>query len=230
MIDAFLKSLAQLTDGAVLRVLMLSMALSLAVFALCGWLLFIGLDQLIGRTFGDFQSRTGLAGILAALSTIFAGWLLWRIVAISVIQLFADSIVAAVERRHYPGRAMQARAPGLGPSLRMALASLGRAIGYNAIALPFYLVLLFTGIGAPLIFLAVNALLVGRDLAEMVLVRHAPEQGLAIDRLTRFLLGLVANLLLLVPFVNLLAPVIAASMATHLAHGKALPEKGDAPR
>ena len=34
-------------------------------------------------------------------------------------------------------------------------------------------------------------------------------------------LGLFANLLLLVPLVNLLAPIIAAAMATHLFHQRA---------
>ena len=93
-------------------------------------------------------------------------------------------------------------------------------------ALPFALVLLFTGVGAPMLFLAVNAVLVGRDLAEMVAARHP---GAACDgnsRTSRFVLGLIANLLLLVPLVNLVAPIIAAAMATHLFHQRRA--RGDA--
>ena len=41
------------------------------------------------------------------------------------------------------------------------------------------------------------------------------------SRTSRFVLGLIANLLLLVLLVNLLAPIIAAAMATHLFHQRA---------
>ena len=71
---------------------------------------------------------------------------------------------------------------------------------------------------APMLFLAVNAVLVGRDLDEMVAARHPHLVHAAASRTSRFVLGLVANLLLLVPLVNLLAPIIAAAMATHLFH------------
>jgi uncharacterized protein involved in cysteine biosynthesis len=96
-----------------------------------------------------------------------------------------------------------------------------RALLYNAIALPFALILLFTGVGAPMLFLAVNAVLVGRDLDEMVAARHPHLRLERASRTSRFILGLIANLLLLVPLVNLLAPIIAAAMATHLFHQRA---------
>jgi len=79
-------------------------------------------------------------------------------------------------------------------------------------------VLLFTGVGAPMLFLGVNAVLVGRDLDEMVAARHPGLASGTPPRTSRFVLGLVANLLLLVPLVNLFAPIIAAAMATHLFH------------
>lgn len=218
MISAFAKSLGQLGDRAILKVLLWTVLLSLLAFAGLGWVLFIGFDLILGRSFGTFQSATGLAGILAFLATVFGAWLLWRIVAISILQLFADFIIDAVEARHYPAQAATAKAPDWQVSLRLALKSLARAIGYNILALPVYFVLLFTGIGAPLVFLIVNALLVGRDLSEMVAQRHTGKGKslLLLPRPTRFILGLIANILLLVPFVNLLAPIIAACMATHL--------------
>ena len=63
------------------------------------------------------------------------------------------------------------RHPSLALSLRMGLASALRALVFNLLALPLYLVLLVTGVGTVALFALVNALLLGRDLGEMVAVR-----------------------------------------------------------
>ena len=76
-----------------------------------------------------------------------------------------------------------------------------------------------------LLFLAVNAMVLGRDLANMVAARHfdraARRQWLAQNRGQRLLLGGITTALFLVPVVNLVAPVVGAAMATHLFHGRA---------
>ena len=64
----------------------------------------------------------------------------------------------------------------------MGLASAGRGIGYNLLASPIYIGLLVTGVGTAFAFLAVNAILIGRDLQDMIASRHStrlPESGLA---------------------------------------------------
>ncbi len=218
MLTAFFKSLAQLGDRAIMGALAWTLALAALIFALTGWGLWQGLAWAMASYGGPLSGYAEWTGVLAVVATIIAFWFWWRVVAIAVLQLFADRIVIAVERKHYPQAAASARDLPWGPSLAMALRSLGRALLYNAIALPFALVLLFTGVGAPMLFLGVNAVLVGRDLDEMVSARHP---GLAAEpspRTSRFVLGLIANLLLLVPLVNLFAPIIAAAMATHLFH------------
>ena len=94
---------------------------------------------------------------------------------------------------------------------------------HTLFALPFALVLLVTGIGTPLLFWFVNALLLGRELTEMVALRHSAHgktDATAVGGLTRFCLGGVVAALLAIPFVNLLAPVIGAASATHLFHGR----------
>src|SRR5690606_27769982 len=107
-------------------------------------------------------------------------------------------------------------------SLAMAVGSSGRLIAWNLFALPFYVLLLVTALGPFLLFLAINALALGRDLAEMVAARHlrgeALRQSLAHSRGQRALLGLVAAGLFMIPFANLLAPVLSAAMATHIFH------------
>ena len=134
----------------------------------------------------------------------------------AVMGLFADDIIAAVERADYPHVA--ARPVGWARSVRLALASLGRAIGWNLLALPAYIALLVTGVGTIGLFLALNAYLLGRDMADMVQPRHPALPPL--PRGGRWLMGLVSALLFLVPLVNLLAPIFSAAMAVHMLLGR----------
>lgn len=226
MLTAFFKSLGQLGDRAILAALGWTLLLAVVIFGLTGWALWQGLIWVMARYGGPLAEYAQWTGVLAVIVTIVAFWFWWRVVAIAVLQLFADRIVVAVERKHYPDAAKSAIDLPLGPSLAMALRSLGRALLYNLLALPFALILLFTGVGAPMLFLAVNAVLVGRDLDEMVTVRHPGLDMQPATRTSRFVLGLIANLLLLVPLVNLLAPIIAAAMATHLFHQRKPDHRG----
>lgn len=218
MLTAFFKSLGQLGDRAILAALGWTLLCALLIFGASGWALTQALAWAVAQYGGPLAGYAGWSSLLAIVLTIIALWFWWRVVAIAVLQLFADRIVIAVERKHYPDAAARAVDLPLGPSLAMALRSLGRALAYNALALPLALVLLFTGVGAPMLFLALNALLVGRDLTEMVAVRHPGLAAQPQSRTGRFVLGLIANLLLLIPLVNLVAPIIAAAMATHLFH------------
>ena len=104
--------------------------------------------------------------------------------------------------------------------MRVGLRSLGRSLGYNLLALPVALALLVTGIGTVLVFAAVNAVLLGRELTEMAALRHRDDAGDAPlpGFVMRTALGAAVVALLLVPFVNLLAPVLGAAAATHLVH------------
>jgi uncharacterized protein involved in cysteine biosynthesis len=224
MISAFARALGQLGDPAFLRVLAKSVLLTLVLFfmlaALAGWALSGTNPCGIGPLDRDCTLGAG-GGTAAALILGLAGlWFLFPAIAIGVIGLFTDEIVDAVEARHYP--AARSRALPFARSLGLSLRSAGRLILWNLIALPFYLVLLVTGIGPFLLFSAVNALALGRDLGEMVAARHhdgpALKAWLRATRVERAVLGLLATWLFLIPFANLLAPLVSAAAATHLFH------------
>ena len=153
---------------------------------------------------------------------MLALWLLFRAVAIAVVGLFADDVVAAVEARHYPAALATARPVPFARGAAMGLRSALRVVAVNLLMLPLYLLLLATGIGTAAAFFLVNGWLLGRDLGDMVAARHLHRAEIAGWRRTttarRFLLGLAGTGLLLVPIVNLVAPVIGAAMATHLFH------------
>lgn len=220
MITAFTRSVAQLGDRAILAVLAKTLALTLVIFLAAGGLLWWGIDAALGHWSIE---AGGLAAAAATLVLVLAAWLLFRAVAIAVLNLFAEDVVIAVEQRHYPDALASARAPGWHRAMAMSLRSLVRAILVNLVALPLYVLLLVTGIGTAIAFAVVNAWLLGRDLGEMVAARHMPAAAirpwLTATRGRRMLLGLVVTGLFVVPLVNLLAPVIGAAMATHAFHG-----------
>ena len=215
---AFALAVRQLGDPAILRVLFKSLAITLALFALLGAALGYGLGAL-AEAYGWYPFE-GAAVLLSIIVIALGAWLLFRFVALFVLQFFADEVVAAVEARHYPDAAHTARELPFREELGNGLKSGLRALLVNAIALPLALVLVFTGVGTALLFWAVNAFLLGRELQDMVWLRHRRDEAeLAPMRgPKRFLLGGAIAGLLMVPFVNLLAPVIGAASATHLVH------------
>lgn len=219
---SLLLAIQQLSDPAILKVLAKSLAVTLAIFAALGLALWFWLGPIISG-WGDALGDDDYTGIMAALATaiiVFAGgWLLFRVVALAAIQFFADEIVRAVERKHYGHLAKVPSLP-FATELRHSIRSTLRAIGVNLLVAPIALFLVFTGIGTALVFWLANAFLLGRELQDMVWLRHR-EQGHAIapiGGITRFALGGVIAALLAVPGLNLLAPIIGAASATHLIH------------
>ncbi|EDL49753.1 EI24 domain-containing protein [Erythrobacter sp. SD-21] len=213
-------SLSQLGDPAILRVLFKSLAITLAIFAVLGWALSYGFAA--GLEWAGLSDAGGAGTLLAIVSTLIGAWLLFRFVALFVLQFFAEDVVRAVEARHYPGAASAARSLALGEELRNGLRSTLRAFAVNTIALPFALALLVTGVGTALLFWAVNGYLLGRELQDMVWLRHRQDEteSAPLGQGQRFLLGGAIAGLLMVPFLNLIAPVMGAAGATHLVHGR----------
>ena len=228
VLNSLLLGISQLKDPAVLRVLAKSFALTLIVFAGLGVALYFALVPAF-EYFG--LSDSGLAGAtVAALIAILSFWFLFRVVALAVLQFFADEIVLAVENKHYPDAARQARKLPFREDLANSLKGIGRAVGFNLAALPVAILLLFTAIGPAIVFLLVNAVLLGRELTDMAWLRHRPER-LGSEQLgsgkaeasptgagQRLILGACVAGMMLIPFVNLLAPVIGAAAGTHMVH------------
>ncbi len=226
-ITAFFLALGDLPRPHVLRLLAQSLALTLLVMGVAGGALYTAARWALGQWPG-FQLATGnTAGALVALALVVLAWLAFRGVAIAVIGLFADSIVTEVERRHYPATAARAVHVGWRRNINLGLASIARLIAGNLLALPLYILLLVTGIGTPLLALAVNAILLGRDLETMVLARHPAAQPLG--RASRWALGTLSAAAFLVPVANLLAPMLGAAMAVHMIHLRGAFGPGKAP-
>jgi uncharacterized protein involved in cysteine biosynthesis len=222
MIQAIIMAFQSLADRRVQRLLIRVILLTLLAFLVLGfamwWLMSWGMGWIGLDRFGIGADNASVFGaFLAFATTILSTLLLFRIVAVSITWIFADDIIDAVEDRHYPKHAMTGKRPGVVSGAAMALRSILRVIGYNLLALPVYLLLLFTGIGTAIAFLLVNALLLGRDLEDMLVARHGKEHG-AMRKLPRLLLGLTGTVGMMVPFFNLIVPVLATATAVHMAH------------
>jgi len=221
MLPALFLSIGQLGDKRIVAVFLKSFLLTLAVLGAIGVGVFYGVRHLLLW----LHSSSGVADVSAGIVLLLGAlhiWVVFRAVAIGAVGIFADEVVDAVEARHYPAAADSARDLGFARSLSMGLGSGLRAVGVNLLLSPLYLLLFVTGVGTPIAFFLVNAWLLGRDLGDMVGARHLDRAELRKWRgrtfFRRFLLGALSEALLLVPFVNLAAPVLSAAMAAHLYH------------
>lgn len=219
---ALVKAVRQLGDRAIVAVAAKSILVTLLIFAGLGAGLYAGFAWMVrnGALAGILPE--GYAASAAAMVAIVFGlaafWLLFRVVALAVLQFFADEVVAAVEARHYPQAAAEARPLPFRRDLANSLRGLARALGYNLAALPVAALLAFTAVGPSLVLLAVNAVLLGRELTDMAWLRHArgDEAANPVPRGERLALGGVVAVLMLVPLANLAAPLIGAAAGTHL--------------
>ncbi len=214
---------AQLNDPAFRGVFLLGLVLSGIVFLLllAALVALVPLvpDSGIGWLDGAVDWAAGLSVVPIFLLAL---WLLFPAVMTSVMSLFLDRVIDAVEARHYVGARGRRRAP-LHEAVWLAVRlSLMVAI-LNLLALPFYVALLVTGVGSFVLYLLLNGYLLGREYFEMVAVRHGGLRDAARRRKAQrgevFLAGVALAALFMIPIVNLAAPVVGAAMMTHLFHG-----------
>jgi uncharacterized protein involved in cysteine biosynthesis len=214
MIQALMLSFQSLSDRRIFAVLVKVVLLTIATLIVSGIGLWFALQGLFGWL--NVNDDGFWSGLLSGAIIILSNFLLFRVVAVAMTWVFADDIIDAVEDRHYPRQAVFGKRPNLGAGVQMAIRSILRVLGYNLLALPLYLLLLFTGIGTAIAFLLINALLLGRDLEDMLIARHGAKG--AMNKLPRLLLGIMGTAGMLVPLVNFLVPILATAMAVHLVH------------
>lgn len=228
---AFALGAAQLADKRIIRVLIKSALVTLALLALIFWGGLAAFDAGFAWLAGNQNAWiAGLGRLVAVIAAILFAWLAWRIVAMAVLNFHADTVVSVVESKYYP--AFTAREVPLAEEIAMALRGALRAVAVNALALPVALALAFTGVGTAAVFITVNAFLLGRELQDMVWARFQKSQAAKsrpvapLNAATRFLLGLGVVGLLAIPVANLLAPFLGAAAATHLVHRAAARRAG----
>ena len=214
---------ADLADTKIIGILLQALAITVLIFAglagLVVWLL-SGTDPCSALGLGSCPLDAGSSSMTAALLVLLAGWFLFPAVAIVVTTTFTDRIARAVEERHYPIAARNARPIGVIVGAAMGLRSAVRIVLFNLLALPFYILLLVTGVGPFILFVIVNGFAFGRDLGEIAAARHGDRASrrswLKATRGEQHFIGTLVSVLFLVPLANLLAPVVGTAAAIHL--------------
>lgn len=220
MFRAFSRSIIQfLTDPRLWRILVASAFVSLLCFAVLWW----AVAWLVGWAADHWEKYAswlhygqGVAGFITAL-------LLFPALFVFVASFFQEAVADAVEARHYPLLPRVAGAP-LRSAVMAGIKFFLLLVLVNALALPFYLLLLWLMGSGALLALAVNGLLTGREYYEVVALRRLPRREMDTlrrqNRLTLFLAGTAIAALALVPVVNLFVPVLGIAVMVHLFHSR----------
>jgi CysZ protein len=217
MFRAISMGFSSLSDKGVMLVLGKVIVLTLVVFAVLGVALWFGVDWAFNRY--GMREDSAITALIAFTIMAVLGWVLFRAVAMAITWVFSDDIIDAVEKRQYRFAAAASQRPGYAASMHLAVRSGARALGYNLLMLPIYLILLFTGIGTALAFLFVNGYLLGRDLEDMLVARHGKEYA-QLGPIRRLVLGLASVAAMLIPIVQFIIPVVATAAAVHMVHDK----------
>lgn len=223
ILSCFGRALGQLSDPRFLRVVILGIALAAALllgvyvgtFALIGWL---APDQMVLPLIGAVGGVDTALSIGSVLLVMGLSVFLMMPVAALFTGLFLESIVDAVEDRHYPALPQATPVP-LADSLIDAVNLFGLLIVANLFALLLYP---FAGPLVPVVFWAVNGLLLGREYFTLVAMRRLGRQGARALRArhsgTVWLAGALMAAPLSIPLVNLVIPVLGVATFTHLFH------------
>lgn len=215
MVEALILGFRQLADPSVRRLLLRCLVLAVLTFVLLVMAVATVLGGLDPTGFVWVDAVLTVAGSAAAL---VLAWLLFPLAIAVALGLFAEEVVEAVERRHYPSLPPPAGASvseSAWATLRFAVV----ALLLNVLVLPLYL------LPGPnlLIYLSLNGYLLGREYFELVAGRRLPWTTVtALRRRARkrlWLAGVVIAAMLMVPLFNLVAPVVAIAFMVHLFEG-----------
>ncbi|MBP0443724.1 EI24 domain-containing protein [Roseomonas sp. SSH11] len=181
-----------------------------------------GLIILMGWAMDAVAGGTGwlatIAGVLGGVAALFAAFWLFVPFVLAIAGLFLEETAAAVERRHYPGLP-EARGASLAAQGVFNVVLALKVLALNLVLLP--VALLLPVVGAVVLWV-VAAVSLGHGLFEGVAQRRmsVPQARLLRKRreFSVLALGGVMAALAIVPFANLLVPVLGTAAMTHLLH------------
>lgn len=221
--SSFFKAVGQLGDPKFLRVFFLGIALSIAT--LVGiYALFLGAIEIFVPTTISipFVGEVGGVGVFLSWASFFLMIVLSVFLMIPVAALFAgmflEDVVSAVEDRHYPNLPSGRKVP-FGDAMLDSVNFFGVIIAVNTLALVFYV---FMGPLIPIVFWAINGLLLGREYFQLVAMRRNSRAEAKALRKKHFgtiwIAGILMAAPLSIPFVNFVIPVLGVATFTHLYH------------
>ena len=144
------------------------------------------------------------------------GWFILPAFMVLFAGLFQEKTINHVEKAFYP-ESVRAASPGFWPDIMHDIRFTAKALGLNILILPLYLI----GIGF-LISILLNSYLLGREFFESAAGHHlgkpaARELGNQ-NKLVVYGGGFVIVLMSLIPFLNIIMPIMATVWMVHVYH------------
>jgi CysZ protein len=216
MLNALRKAVTQLlTDPRMWKLVMLSILVSLLCF-LALWAAMSGLLHWGATHWPRFQTWLSWGGISAS---FIAAYFLFPTTFVLVQSFFQEAVADCVDARYYPHLPPANGVPlwtGIWRALKFFLVMFSLNLG----AAPIYLgMMFFMGSGAA-VYAVLNGFLAGREYFEVVALRRLSGKEVDAARNARwgsvFWTGLAITLLGMVPFLNLLMPILGAAAMVHI--------------
>ncbi|PWR22513.1 EI24 domain-containing protein [Zavarzinia aquatilis] len=226
LIPAFLKGLEDALSPPLRAILwrVLFMGLALTLLLVAGAYQGLGFAPSTGWGWLDETLRI-LGGILTGIGLAF----MFPVMMTTLQSLFLDEAAAKVAARDYPADP-PGRDIGFVEGTVSGLRFLAVTIALNILFLPLQIAGIFLPLLNLLVFLGLNGYLVGREYFEQVALRQAsPAEATRLRRANRLLVfsaGLLGTALMVVPVVNLIAPLVTLAAMVHLERGVRLSRRG----
>ena len=214
MVSALLHAFADVSSPAVRRFTVLGLALALSSFIV----VWTAIAILLARTaLFEWGPLNWLVDILGSMAVLVISWLIFPAVVTIVMGFFLDQIAGAVEAMHYPDRG-PARRSSIAETVATTTRLMAITVLLNLLALPVYI--MAPGLNF-FVFLGINGYLFGREYFEVIALRRldriAAREARRRVAARVFVAGVVIAGLFAIPFVNLIAAVIATAFMVHLA-------------
>lgn len=218
MLLAIIKSLRQLGDSDLRKIVLFTILLGIISIACCGGISWWLLDNMGILGFGFLDSLVPWIGTSLVLTV---GLIFFPSTIMLISSFFADKIAYCVEAKYYPTR-MGVRQVPIGDFIKSSLILILIAGILNICLLPFYaLGLVLPGLSF-VIFYTVNGYLIGRELFEAAATRHYSQSTTKKLRRRYFFRitfgGALITFLGTIPVVNLAAPVFGVGFMVHYFH------------
>ena len=213
MFRALSRGLSVVFCPATLKILFLSFLITIGCFAIIWYLAgYIFLNN----SFFESPWLENISDALSGVALLIATWFLFPSVLSASVVLFLDQLAGYVEKKYYPALAPTPEISivnSLMPFLRFFLV----LISLNVLLLSL---LIFFAPAFPFVFFIVNGYLISREYFELVAIRRFPINDVTKMRKRHTwklgLFGILITALLMVPFLNLIAPILATSIMVHL--------------
>lgn len=219
LLSALFKSFADLFSGDMRKFFWRSLGLTIVILIAMVVVMSTALSFAVASfpSLDAYPWISTLVGILSGFGLSILAIFMLPSVSMLVSSFFLEDVARVIEERNFKN-GLNVKTATIGSAMAEAARLFALSLGLNVVALFF----VFVPVVNVLIFLLVNAILLGREYFWLVSSRHVtPMEFSRLHRQHRVLVaiaGATISLMLFVPIVNLVMPLFATILMVHLHH------------